>query len=118
EFANTCKAMFAAGSSSTEEELFNGAYYQQKIVPPGDFSTVAPGLRHGMGAEDPVRPEFQIGDGCLIDQLVGDTYGRISGLPPVFRPDNVKTTLASIHALNYVADFGYFTNYMRTFAVH
>lgn len=118
EFAATCRAVFASGRSATEEQLFNGAYYQQKVVPPGDFSKIAPRLRHtGMGAEDALHPEFQIEDGCLIDQLVGDTYGRLFGLAPVFKTENVKAALASIHRLNYVEDLGDWTNYVRTYAV-
>ena len=50
-------------------------------MPPGNFANVAPRLRDGnMGAEQADDPEFQIGDGCLIDQAVGDTYARLVGL--------------------------------------
>jgi non-lysosomal glucosylceramidase len=117
EFAGICHEIFASGAASTEAVLFNGRYYQQKVIPPGDFSTIAPGLRHtSMGAQDPLRPEFQVEDGCAIDQVVGDTYARAAGLPPVLVPEHVKSALASIHHLNYVADFGDWTNYMRTYA--
>jgi non-lysosomal glucosylceramidase len=116
-FSELCRNMFLAGAASTEELLFNGSYYQQKVVPPGDFSTVAPRLRRSdMGAEDPHTPEFQIGDGCIIDQLVGDTYARVAGLPAVFDRVHASTALQSIHQLNYVGDFGDWTNYMRTYA--
>jgi uncharacterized protein (DUF608 family) len=119
EFAQTCQAVYASGAAATEATLFNGEYYEQKIMPPGDFAKVAPRLRHGsMGAEQADDPEFQIGDGCLVDQVVGDTYARLFGLGPVLDPGHVKTTLASVHRLNYVADLGEWTNYMRTYAVH
>ena len=46
-----------------------------------------PALRHiNMGAENAENPEFQVGDGCVIDQLVGDTYAQLAGLPPVLTP--------------------------------
>jgi non-lysosomal glucosylceramidase len=119
EFAATCLALLASGQAATEQRLFNGQYYQQQIIPPGDFSAIAPGLRsESMGAQRPDQPEFQIGDGCIIDQLVGDSYARLTGLGPVLDTDHVRTALGSIHRLNYVADFGELTNYMRTYAVH
>ena len=43
-----------------------------------------------MGATNATDPEFQVGDGCVIDQLVGDTYGQLVGLSPVLDPDHVK----------------------------
>jgi hypothetical protein len=118
-FAQTCRELFATGAASTEALLFNGQYYRQEVVPPGDFSKVAARLRHtSMGAEDPRDPEFQIGDGCVIDQLLGDTYARLVGLGAVLDDDHVGTALHSIHRLNYVADFGDWTNCMRTYGVH
>jgi uncharacterized protein (DUF608 family) len=119
EFAKTCREMFAAGAASTEALLFNGGYYQQKVMPPGDFSKVAPRLRHtNMGAQDPNNPEFQVEDGCLVDQLLGDTYGRLVGLGGVLDTGHVAAALDSIHRLNYVEDFGDWTNFKRTYAVH
>jgi uncharacterized protein (DUF608 family) len=119
EFARICRELFASGTASTEALLFNGRYYQQKVMPPGDFSKVAARLRHtNMGAEDPDKPEFQVEDGCLTDQLLGDTYARLFGLGPVFDTEHVATALHSIHRLNYVADLGNWTNCMRTYAVH
>ena len=118
EFSQTCHEVFTSGAASTESLLFNGQYYQQKVMPPGDFSRVAPQLRHtNMGAEDPDKPEFQVEDGCLTDQLLGDTYGRLVGLGPVLDPEHVAVALESIHRLNYVGDFGDWTNYKRTYAV-
>ena len=118
EFSQTCHEVFISGAASTESLLFNGQYYQQKVMPPGDFSRVAPQLRHtNMGAEDPDTPEFQVEDGCLTDQLLGDTYGRLVGLGPVLDTEHVAVALESIHRLNYVGDFGDWTNYKRTYAV-
>jgi non-lysosomal glucosylceramidase len=117
EFAATCRDVLASGQRLTEDQLFNGRYYEQKIIPPGDFSRVAPRLRSdSMGAQQADHPEFQIGDGCLTDQLLGDTWARVTGIGPVFDPEHTRTTLESIHQLNYVPDFGAWTNYMRTYA--
>jgi non-lysosomal glucosylceramidase len=117
EFAARCQDLFASGVPATEKLLFNGEYYRQEIIPPGDFARIAPQLRHeSMGAVKADDPEFQIGEGCQIDQLVGDTYGRVAGLSPILDAGHVTTALDSIHRHNYIADFGDWTNGMRTYA--
>jgi uncharacterized protein (DUF608 family) len=118
QFARTCRELRARGAAATEARLFNGDYYQQQVISPVDFAAVAPLLRHDMGAERADRPEFQIGDGCILDQLAGDTHARIAGIGSVFDQRNTAAALRSIHRLNYVADFGHWTNYVRTYAVH
>jgi non-lysosomal glucosylceramidase len=119
EFAETCRSVLESGQRLTEERLFNGQYYRQEIIPPGDFGKVAPQLRSdSMGAQRADRPEFQIGDGCLTDQLAGDTYARLAGVGRVFDARHALAALDSVHRLNYVPDFGAWTNYMRTYAVH
>lgn len=119
EFAATCRAVLVSGQQLTEARLFNGQYYEQQVIAPEDFSKIAPRLRSdSMGAERADQPEFQIGSGCITDQLLGDTYARLTALGPVLDAGHVRTTLDTIHRLNYVADFGSWTNYMRTYAVH
>jgi beta-glucosidase 2, glycosyl-hydrolase family 116 N-term/Glycosyl-hydrolase family 116, catalytic region len=119
EFADRCRDVLAAGQRATEATLFNGRYYQQQVIPPGNFGRIADKLRSDrMGAERPDEPEFQIGDGCILDQLVGDTYARLTGVGAVFNADHAAKALAAIHELNYVPDFGNWTNYVRTYAVH
>ncbi len=117
EFAATCRSVLRSGQQATERRLFNGRYYEQQIIPPGDFGTIAPKLRSAtMGAERADQPEFQLGDGCLIDQLVGDTYARLTGLGPVLEADHARAALEAIHQLNYRADFGDWANCVRTYA--
>jgi non-lysosomal glucosylceramidase len=118
EFGLICSSLRASGAAAAEARLFNGSYYQQEVIPPGSFDRVAPRLRNNdLGAELADRPEFQIGDGCLLDQLLGDTYARIAGLGPVFDPDHALAALRSMHRLNYVPDFGDWTTYVRSYAV-
>src|SRR6185312_5413234 len=70
EFAQKCRRLFESGSKKMDASLFNGDYYEHKVLPP---KTVPPSfLRHSeMGAKDLANPELQLGPGCLIDQLVG-----------------------------------------------
>jgi uncharacterized protein (DUF608 family) len=118
DFGRTCRSLCASGTAAAEARLFNGEYYQQEVIPPGDFARVAPRLRNNdLGAQRADQPEFQVGDGCLIDQLLGDTYARIAGIGPVFDSDHAAAALRSIGRLNYVPDFGNWTTYVRSYAV-
>jgi uncharacterized protein (DUF608 family) len=118
DFATVCRDLRERGARATEALLFNGSYYQQRVVPPGDFVGLLSKSRlPGVGAERADAPEYQIGDGCLIDQVVGDTYARIAGLSGSLDRDHVRSALSSIHHFNYVHDFAEWTNSMRTYAV-
>ncbi|MBM7790433.1 GH116 family glycosyl-hydrolase [Tenggerimyces flavus] len=97
EFAARCADLFARGSAWLDEHLFNGAYYVHEIRPVGSEDAIAPGLRlPGIGARNLLLPEFQIGDGCLADQLVGQYLAHIVGLGHLLNVENIKTTLQTI----------------------
>jgi hypothetical protein len=116
EFAAHCQHLRAQGAKWTEENLFNGSYYAQQVRPPADFAKLRPEVRHPrMGAQDREHPEFQVEDGCLIDQLAGDVAARFAGLGSSFEASHVRAALESIHRLNHVQRLGSWTNYMRTF---
>ena len=94
-FAVECAALRARGSEWTEGNLFNGEYYEHHIVPPK--GEIAKGLRHAnMGAKDLSDPDYQLGAGCLIDQLVGDFSARAAGLGPVVDAEHGRTALDTI----------------------
>ena len=97
DFADDCRTLAARGSAWTEANLFNGAYYEHRIVPPKSAEAIAKGLRHSrMGARDLSDPDFQLGSGCLIDQLLGDFSARAAGLAPVVDAAHERTTLRTI----------------------
>ena len=94
-FAADCRALCAKGKAWTEANLFNGAYYEHRIVPPK--GEIARGLRHAsMGARDLSDPDFQLGAGCLVDQLLGDYAARAVGLAPVADPAHARTAIRTI----------------------
>jgi len=117
-FGVRCTALEERGSAWTEEHLFNGYYYQQEIRPPRDFEQLRPETRHTiMGSADPTDPEFQMGSGCQVDQLVGAAITESAGLGRVFDPDHVRSSLAAVHRLNYVPRFAGWTNHMRSYVL-
>ncbi len=110
-FARTCERLFTAGSRWMDENLFNGEYYEHKITDPGSFEF--------LNMEDPnVKiPTFQLGKGCLVDQLVGQYMAHICGLGYLGDREHIRTTLQSIMKYNYVPDFSRHFNNMRSYVM-
>ena len=117
-FAAECRALCDKGKEWTEANLFNGDYYEHRIVPPKSADDLAPGLRHpNMGAQDLSDPDYQLGAGCLVDQLLGDYAARAVGLASVVDPAHGKKTLATIVGkCRRTPDFDGF-NCMRSYAL-
>ncbi len=116
-FERRCQDLFIRGSRWTDQHLFNGAYYIQQILPVADKSQIAPGLFAGMGAGDVSHPDFQIGEGCLVDQLVGQYMAHICGLGSLADTSHLKKTMQSIWTYNYIRSYDDQFNNMRTYGL-
>jgi uncharacterized protein (DUF608 family) len=116
-FEKTCRNLFDYGSKWTDENLFNGEYYIQIIQPPANKNDISPFLLIGMGSKDLQHPDFQLGEGCLVDQLVGQYMAHICDLGYLVQPEHVKTTLQSIMKYNYRPFLYDHFNNMRSFAL-
>ena len=117
QFAGTCHDLFERGGKWIDENLFNGEYYEHKIQPPKDSSKVAPALLVGMGAKDLSKPDYQLGSGCLVDQLVGQYMAHVCDFGYLVKKENVRTTLDSILKYNLRQGvYGHF-NCMRSFVL-
>jgi non-lysosomal glucosylceramidase len=117
EFAARCRRLFDQGSKWIDANLFNGEYYEHQIRPPKDKSDIAPSLLIGMGAKDPTKPDYQLGSGCLVDQLVGQYMAHVCGLGYLLEPANVSKTLSSIMKYNLTNGMYRHFNCMRSFAM-
>ncbi len=116
-FARRCRDLFRRGRDWMDSHLFNGEYYEHQIRPPKSRSEIAPSLLIGMGADDPTQPDYQLGEGCLVDQLAGQFMAHVCGLGYLAEPKNIQTTLQSI--LKYNQRHGLFDHFntMRSFAL-
>jgi uncharacterized protein (DUF608 family) len=117
DFAAICRRLFEQGKKWIDENLFNGEYYEHQIRPPKDKSAIAPSLLVGMGAKDPTNPDYQLGSGCLVDQLVGQYMAHVCGLGYLLEPANVRKTLSSIMKYNLRDGFYGHFNCMRSFVL-
>lgn len=109
-FADRCHALFVAGQAWTDRHLFNGEYYEQIITDPKShaFREWAPG-------EAP--PPYQLGRGCLVDQLVGESMAGLCRLGELAPPAHTRATLRSILRYNFKENFGEHFNNMRSFVL-
>jgi hypothetical protein len=102
EFADELRDLFERGSAWTDANLFNGEYYEQQVrsIAPDD---IADGLGINLQEVKPEAPSIQIGDGCLVDQLVGQQFAHLVGLGYLLKPENVRNTAAGIRRYNRVS---------------
>ena len=110
-YAQKCRDLFEKGSGWLDSNLFNGEYYEHKITDPSTFEFV------DMERDAAKIPPFQLGKGCLVDQLVGQYMAHICGLGYLCKEENVKTTLKSIMKYNYMEDFSRHFNNMRSYVM-
>ena len=114
--ATEYRRLFESGSKWIDDNLFNGEYYIQKIgtIPAGQ---VAKGLIVGMGG-DTEHPTFQLGDGCLLDQLLGQQIAGLAGLGLLLDRGHVERTLRSILKYNYKSNLAEHETVQRTYALN
>lgn len=110
-FAKKCRRLFEQGSRWMDEHLFNGEYYEHHITDPETFEFI-----NMEGADDKI-PAFQLGKGCLVDQLVGQYMAHICGLGYLGDKKHIHTTMESIMKYNYVSDFSRHFNNMRSYVM-
>jgi len=116
EMAAKCRKLFSGGSKWTDENLFNGEYYIHKIIVPEKENIPAEQLV-GMGSADYGNPDYQLGEGCLVDQLVGQYLAHVCGLGYLVKKENVAKTLQSIMKYNYRSDLSDHFNCFRSYAL-
>ncbi len=92
--------LFRRGRQWIDANLFNGEFYIQK-VPPIPKTDIAKGLLLGAGTLDTERPTFQVGEGCLTDQLMGQYFAHLAGLGELVDRDHAQKALHAIYQYNY-----------------
>lgn len=113
--------LLARGRARMESELWNGAYFFQRVqwrelraTPPWQ----TPGGRADHSPEELALleregPKYQYGSGCLADGVLGDWLARVSGLPAVLDPRKVARHLAAVHRHNFREDLSGHANPQR-----
>ncbi len=111
-FAQQCRRLFEQGSEWTDQHLFNGEYYVQQMRNAKEPSHPNVTAWHPY----PTPPPFQMGEGCLIDQLIGQYKANRAGLGDLFQREHILKALESIWRYNFRKNFHQHYNPMRTYA--
>ena len=111
EFARKCAGLFSKGSKWMDANLFNGSYYEHKITDPKTFEFL------DMTNPATKVPDFQLGSGCLVDQLVGQYMAHICGLGYLADKTNIQTASKSVMTNNFMPDFSAHFNNMRSYTM-
>jgi len=95
------RTTFSTASESYDAALFTGEYYVQRLLP---------------GDDPDLWPDYQWGDGCLADQLIGQWWAHQLDLGYLLPAEHVRTALAAVVRHNLRRGFRDFTHPYRVFA--
>jgi uncharacterized protein (DUF608 family) len=127
DFANECRDLADKGGAYVDRELFNGSYYVQKldlsdrsVLAPFDQNRKAGVLRESFmeayWSDEYGEVKYQVGEGCLTDQILGQWHADIAGLGDLLAPEKILTALKTVFAQNYLADLRDHFNPCRVYA--
>ncbi len=117
QFAGECHRLFTSGSQWIDANLFNGEHYIQHVTGIPEAKIAKP-LRSTGGAEDPEHPDFQLGEGCLTDQLIGQYLADVAGLGPLLDPAHIRKTVATIYKYNHRSSMVHHDSVERAYVVN
>jgi hypothetical protein len=111
------------GKAYMESELFDGEYFNQKIVWEG-LQTPSPlagteeqwNVNYSPEALDLLRkegPKYQYGSGCLSDGVLGCWIAKMCGLDDYIDPARVESHLLAVHRYNLKTDLSDHVNPQR-----
>ncbi|MBO9605868.1 MAG: hypothetical protein J7639_07960 [Paenibacillaceae bacterium] len=125
EPAQPYETLYEKGRAYLENELFNGDYFEQRVVWEGlqspspldvevkavwevAYSPEARELFHAEG------PKYQYATGCLSDGIIGAWMARMCGLGDIVDPAKVRSHLLSVYRHNFRRDLSDHANPQRS----
>ena len=130
ETAGRYRAIYETGRAWVDANLFNGEYFTQK-VDLGDRSVLTPFAESEVSAgllgdgvlalywsDEHRQLKYQLGDGCLVDQVLGQWHAALYGLGDLFDPEKTRSSLAAIYRNNFVPALADIYNPCRVFGLY
>ncbi|MEK1900440.1 MAG: GH116 family glycosyl-hydrolase, partial [Rhizobium sp.] len=112
ELSEKTARMGKAGAAYINSELFNGRWFTQKIdlsdkdvLIPFDVGRAAGVLADGFmetyWSEEFQELKYQMGEGCISDQILGQWHAEVAGIGGFLDADKVRIALKSVHRNNF-----------------
>lgn len=115
--AEEYSSLFKRGRQWIDANLFTEEFYTQQIRGYAK-DQIHSSLRIGTSGFNPEDPQFQVGKGCLIDQLMGQYLAHVMNLGLLVSSEHVHKALDSIYRYNYKRTLADHDNVERTFALN
>jgi uncharacterized protein (DUF608 family) len=106
------QTLLKKGEKFASENLFNGEYFQQKVMWAELRDRTFAKLLEDEKATDAERlrimraegPSYQYGPGCLSDGVIGMWMAKLYGIDCAMNHDHIRSTLAAIYKHNFKPD--------------
>ncbi|MBQ6829579.1 MAG: hypothetical protein IJO59_00485 [Clostridia bacterium] len=109
--------LFRKGYAWTRDNLFNGAYFYHK-VDLNDRTYTEHFHCPQYWNDETGELKYQIGEGCEIDQLLGQWHANLCGLGDIFDKAQRQTALQTMMKHNHQPSLREFVNVWRLFAMN
>lgn len=118
--AKEYREIFLKGKKWTDENLFNGDYFVQRIELEDEtlLDHYDEMTKKAYWNDEAVEIKYQIKDGCVIDQVIGQWHANLCGLGEIFDKKKTKTALGSLYKNNYVESMRHQINPWRLYALN
>jgi uncharacterized protein (DUF608 family) len=121
--ASLYRELYAKGRAYVESELWNGEYFVQKArwkglraeFPPRIPTLWSSGVKspEALGLMEREGPNYQYGEGCLSDGVVGAWLAEVCGVGEVLDRDKVEKHLLAVYRHNFRKDLSQCANPSR-----
>ncbi len=96
--ADKYRRIYESGTKKLDQQTWNEEYYIQVF-------------------DRALKEKYQLGEGCLSDQLLGQWMSHVVGLGYVLPPDRVKSAIHSVYRYNFKETLSEHYNPQRIFAL-
>jgi uncharacterized protein (DUF608 family) len=107
------EALADSGRARIEASLWNGEYYTQDI----QVSNLLLVPLELQSPHDPY-PKYQVGPGCLSDQMLGQWLSHVAGIGHVLDPKRARKAMQSVYRYNWRETMREVPNMQRVYALN
>lgn len=115
------QALAQKGARALDETLFNGEYYEQKVMLNGLRASPSQADLDKVKSANPEEyallmlegPKYQYGKGCISDGVFGAWLAKLCGLESPQNPANIRKNLKAIFEYNFKSSLWSYANLQR-----